>query len=86
MQCHLKAQSKQGGRHRLVIKNLEHGYSLADLTSGNAVSEGCTYRLLPRHRTGGIATSADRRSNHCTQQMTLEPQQPQQAERFIQSL
>jgi hypothetical protein len=48
MHSHPNARLTQRGRLRLVIQQLEHGRSLAELTAENGISLRCAYRWLAR--------------------------------------
>ncbi|WP_161795899.1 helix-turn-helix domain-containing protein [Synechococcus sp. GFB01] len=45
-----------------MIQHLENGRSLAELAAESLISLRCAYRWLPRSRSGGPYSLADRRS------------------------
>jgi transposase-like protein len=62
MHPHANARLTQRGRLRLVSQHLNHHRSLAELAAENGISLRCAYKWLPRYRSGGAASLADRRS------------------------
>ena len=79
MHSHPNARLTQKSRLRLVYQHLQDRRSLAELAAEAGISLCCAYKWLARHRSGGAASLADRRSVRRTQRRTLDPQQHQQA-------
>jgi transposase len=79
MHSHPNARRTHKSRLRLVNQHLQDHRPLAELAAEAGISFRCTYKWLARHRSGGEASLADRRSVRRTQRRTLDPHQQQRA-------